>query len=200
MADYSLYNSYLQSQGWTPTASAAILGNAFGESAFDANAIGDNGAAFGLFQIHPKWHPGFDPSMTGIEQVDFVSNELKSKYPSLARTLNSASDIGAATKAFMTGWEKPASLSSLSKRIAAAVKILNGDILSGVSGLTGIKIPKLSLGGGNDCGSLDYICKLRKWIDESHFFQRIAIGILALIILGLAIWMLGNKQNINIGK
>jgi hypothetical protein len=194
---------YLLSQGWTPIAAAGIMGNAYGESGFDPNAVGDGGAAHGLFQIHPNYHPGYSPSFTGDQQVAFVSNELKTKYSGLAKTLNSASNVADATKAFMTGWEKPANLSSLGKRINAAGKILNGQLGDAVAMGANILLPgsgeilKAIGVGGDSCGP---ICQFRKWLDESHFWQRLAIGVLAIIILMLAIWMLGNKMNINIAK
>lgn len=202
-----LYN-YFMSQGFTPIASAAIVGNAYGESNLDPNAIGDGGAAHGLFQIHSQWHPGYDRSFNGMQQAAFVSNELKTKYSGLTRALNSMSNVADATKAFMTGWERPASLSSLGKRIAAATDVLNGDVAGTVAragaavmtgGLSeGVIAGAHALGiGGDSCG---WICQFRKWLDESHFWQRLAIGIMAVMILGLAIWMLGNKQNITVSK
>lgn len=194
MGNVSTYNDYLQSQGWSPVASAAILGNVAGESNFDANAVGDNGSAFGLFQIHPNYHPGYQPGISGMDQLAFVSNELKTKYSSLTNVLNSASSVADATKAFMTGWEKPANLSSLGKRVQSALDIFKtggGDISTQDS---------TASGSNGNCGSVDVICKLRAWIGDSHFFQRLAIGLLAIIVLALAIGMLGRKSLVNVGK
>jgi len=204
---FDLYN-YFINEGWSPTAAAGIVGNAYGESGLNAGAVGDGGLAHGLFQIHSKWHPGYDRDFNAQQQASFVSNELKTKYPALTRALNSMSNVADATRAFMTGYEKPASMGSLGTRISAALDTINGKtvgkgIRAGVAVATG-GTSELALGAADLLGlgpdSCGWICQFRQWLDESHFWQRIAIGFMAIIILAIALWMLGNKMNINVGK
>ncbi len=198
---------YLQSQGWTPVAAAGILGNAYGESGFNSDITGDGGAAHGLFQTHTKWHPGYDRNFNGMQQLAFASNELKTKYPDLARQLNSASNVGQSTSLFMHGYEKPANSSSLGKRIASAQSLLekgNGLVKDGAK-LLGIdlgdaavmaanaylpgsgEVLKMFGVGGDSCG---WLCQLKNWIADSGFFQRIALALLAFIILAAAFYLI----------
>lgn len=48
------------------------------------------------------------------------------------------------------------------------------------------------LGLSDNCG---IICQFRKWLDETHFFQRVGIVILALILIAAAFYLLGNTKN-----
>jgi hypothetical protein len=42
----------------------------------------------------------------------------------------------------------------------------------------------LGIGGGGDgCGSLDFVCKLREWVTQSSFFTRLALATLALLLV-----------------
>lgn len=68
---------------------AIIVAMCFRESAFDASAIGDNGQAFGMMQIQPKWHSKrmdklgctdlLDPFQNVTVGVDYLC-ELLNRY------------------------------------------------------------------------------------------------------------------------
>jgi hypothetical protein len=51
-----------------------------------------------------------------------------------------------------------------------------GDPMACLSALGGV-------GGGDGCGTFDFVCKLRKWITESDFFTRLALATLALLFI-----------------
>lgn len=38
-------------------------------------------------------------------------------------------------------------------------------------------------GGGDSCGTFDFVCKLRQWIEQSSFFERLALATLALLLV-----------------
>lgn len=69
-----------------PAIVLAMIGR---ESSYDASAIGDNGKAFGLMQIHPQWHSErmeklnctdlLDPYQNVIVGIDFLA-ELLERY------------------------------------------------------------------------------------------------------------------------
>lgn len=43
-------------------------------------------------------------------------------------------------------------------------------------------------------GDCDILCQLRRWIEDTGFFQRIAIALLALVFIAAALTMLGRPQ------
>lgn len=74
---------YFQSQGWNKEQSAGIVANLKRESAFKADAVGDNGKAYGLAQWHPdrqaEFKRTFGKDMKGSsfeDQLAFVHHEL----------------------------------------------------------------------------------------------------------------------------
>jgi hypothetical protein len=205
--------NYLQSQGWTAAQSAGILGNAFGESGFNSGAIGDGGAARGLFQWHPdraanftKVFGGSLASATPMQQLQFANWELHNTESAAGRALRGTSSAADAAATFMKAFERPANLSSLGKRIASAESLLKGgqglaDTAKGlVSGLigdgavaaanaiipgSGMVLDALGF-GGDSCG---WLCQLKNWIADSGFFQRLALGVLAIVIFGAAFYL-----------
>lgn len=48
--------------------------------------------------------------------------------------------------------------------------------------------------GGEDCGSLDFVCKLRKWFKDGDFFNRFGFLILGVIFVVASIYLLGKNQ------
>jgi hypothetical protein len=50
------------------------------------------------------------------------------------------------------------------------------------------------IGGGNDCGTFDFICKLRKWITESEFFTRLALATLALLFILGGLYLMKDRS------
>lgn len=74
--------------GLRPLEAAGLLGNAWAESKFDPKAVGDNGKAFGMFQMHAdRWNPyvkwaksmGYDP-WTQLPQLQYAAQvELRGR-------------------------------------------------------------------------------------------------------------------------
>lgn len=48
--------------------------------------------------------------------------------------------------------------------------------------------------GDDGCGKLDFICKLRKWLEDKQFFTRFAMVILGIILFLMAFYLLGTGQ------
>jgi len=204
---------YLQSKGWSANAAAGMLGNASAESAFNPYIKGDGGAAHGLFQTHTKWHPGYDRNFNATQQLDFASWELKTRYPDLAQKMNNARTPQEAAMLFMKGYEKPANYSSASKRAAAAMDIANKsgsnsgpgliDQAKGLADDLARGADALLLGGTvfgitdtlGITGDCNIFCQFKNWITESGFFQRVALAVLAFIILFAAFSLLKSSQN-----
>ncbi len=104
-----MWNFFAQ-KGLKPHHIAAIVGHAGAESAFNPNAVGDNGQSFGLFQHHKdraaalKRFTGGDMSVN--KQLEFAWHELQTTENRAFRNLQSAPDLRSATAAF-GGFERP---------------------------------------------------------------------------------------------
>lgn len=48
-------------------------------------------------------------------------------------------------------------------------------------------------GGGDECGTFDIICKLKKWLKEGHFFARFALVIIGTIFVFMALYFLARQ-------
>lgn len=84
--------AYFENQGWSRAAATGIAANLFSESGLKPNAVGDNGAAFGLAQWHQdrqeafrKWSGKDIRSATMQEQLGFVQYELTQGADAQAR-------------------------------------------------------------------------------------------------------------------
>ncbi|MBN8867517.1 MAG: hypothetical protein J0H98_08180 [Solirubrobacterales bacterium] len=113
-------------------ATAAILGNSYGESGWDTESMEpgtNNGGAFG-FTAPPVSYPDLERyaarqklSPTSIKaQFQFMLHDLKGRLPGTFKKLNAQDAIPESTETFMREWERPASMSSLGKRIDAAFR------------------------------------------------------------------------------
>lgn len=93
------------------------------ESRYDADAIGDNGRAFGLLQVHPRWHQDrmdrlgvtdlLDPIQNVTVAVDLL-DELHRKYNNLTKAIvayNRGHYDGAITEYAMDVLEEAARIS-----------------------------------------------------------------------------------------
>ena len=47
---------------------------------------------------------------------------------------------------------------------------------------------------GNECGDLDFVCKLKEWIKDSNFFQRFGLVIVAILFILGALLLLARAQ------
>lgn len=107
--------SYFQSQGWSREQSAGIVANLKRESAFNHNAVGDSGKAFGIAQWHPdrqaEFKKNFGKDIRGSsfeDQLAFVQYELtqgnEKRAGNMLRQTRSASDAAATIS---TNYERP---------------------------------------------------------------------------------------------
>lgn len=209
----SSINDYFISQGWSVEQAAGITGNLIGESNLNPAAIGDGGNAYGIAQWHPDRQANFQQQFgfpiqgsSVMQQAQFVNWELNNTEKKAGALLRAQNTIEGATKAFMTGFERPANLSSLGKRISAALASLNGDtaklgaraVLAGVTG----GASEIALGAAKavGIGGKSWLEQIKDWLKESHFWQRLGIGFLALIFIAGALYLLGTGKLAKIVK
>lgn len=110
VADYVKQRS--KEEGFTDVQTAAILANVERESSFNPNAVGDGGAAYGLFQWNDRRSSlysyaaanGKDPS-SPVTQMDFFIHELNTSESRAGSQLRNASSLQEATTA-MANFER----------------------------------------------------------------------------------------------
>ena len=107
---------FFQKQGWTKEQAAGLAANIKRESAFDPNAVGDSGKAYGIAQWHPdrqaEFKKRFGKDIQGStldEQMAFMHYELtegkESRAGAKLRGTKTAEDAAAAVS---THYERPA--------------------------------------------------------------------------------------------
>lgn len=121
--------AYFRSVGYSQAQSAGIVGNLWGESKLNTEAVGDGGRAIGIAQWHPDRQANFKAQFgkdirnaTFGEQLKFVAWELSNTESSAGKALKSTTNIQDATKVFMQKYERPANMSSYNERLKAAGK------------------------------------------------------------------------------
>ena len=120
--------AFFTSRGWSSEQAAGIAGNLHYESGGgNIAAVGDGGKAYGLAQWHPDRQRTFASifgkdirSSTEEEQLAFVDWELNNSEKKAGNALRGVSNIADAVRTFMSKFERPANMSSLGDRIAAA--------------------------------------------------------------------------------
>jgi hypothetical protein len=190
--------NFFQSRGWTPAQSAGIVGNLHYESGgWNIRAVGDGGTAFGLGQWHPDRQADFRRVFgtdirrsSEAQQLAFVDWELHNTESRAGTMLRRASTTDQSAYAVARYYERPRTLSSVRDRASIGTRVLTG-VASTVSG--GLRdyvemIPGadtvLGIGDGLGLtGDCNYLCQFKNWILESGFFQRVALALLAFIIL-----------------
>jgi hypothetical protein len=111
---------YFQAQGWTAAQAAGIVANLKRESAFNSQAVGDSGKAFGIAQWHPDRQEDFKRTFgkdirnaSFEEQLAFVQYELTRGREKAAgdrlRRSSSAGESGAIVSRY---YERPAAQGS----------------------------------------------------------------------------------------
>jgi hypothetical protein len=112
------YMTYLtDKKGYSPTAAAAIIGNAYHESGgLNPEILGDSGKSLGLFQFHqageqPAFRQWASENKRDVKnpyaQIDFVDSQLRGPYLSVLDKMNNASSASEASSHFMRGYERP---------------------------------------------------------------------------------------------
>jgi hypothetical protein len=105
----------LMKRGYTPQAAAGMVGNAAQESGFKTGAIGDGGAAMGLWQwngprkkalVNFAMDKGQDPASPDL-QMDFLHYELGTSYKKTQKLINAMKDPAHAALVFSNTFERP---------------------------------------------------------------------------------------------
>lgn len=107
---------YLVGKGLSPAGASGVIGNLIHESGLQTHIMGDGNTSGGIAQ----WHAG---RLTNLKrfaqqrgkawtdlglQLDFLMHELNTSYKGVLRSLQRATTVGSAAKAFMDGFERPA--------------------------------------------------------------------------------------------
>lgn len=106
---------FFKAKGWTEEQAMGIAANLQQESAFKADAEGDNGAAYGLAQWHKDRQASFAKfsgkdirQSTGAEQLEFVNHELtKGNERTAGNKLRMAATPYEAASVVSTQYERP---------------------------------------------------------------------------------------------
>lgn len=129
----SAVNYFRNALNLTVEQASGIVGNLFGESELNPNAVGDNGQAFGIAQWHmPRVQQilnatGIDVRTASLEdQYKAITWELQNTEKNSYKSLLGTGTIADATRSFMNMFERPANDSSLGNRTAAANAAANG--------------------------------------------------------------------------
>lgn len=114
----SLVRNRLLQHGYAPHVADGIMMNINDESSFNPTAVGDNGAAYGLFQHNgprmrnlKSWasQNGLDPA-DPITQVDFAHYEMQNGERGTFDALQSTKTTGEAADVFLRKYERPAEI------------------------------------------------------------------------------------------
>lgn len=160
------------------------------ESGWNPNAVGDNGAAIGFGQLHAG-----AAADTGFNRFDPIQN-LQGSAAYLSKQINKfGGNITQGLAAYNQGAGNVSKGLGYAKSVLdKAQKFMNGgninDIAQIAAGnpLAAVDLLGNVIGGGGDSCGLNPICYLRQWIDSTSFFSRLALAILAfLLILGALI-------------
>lgn len=140
---------FFRRMGWSHEQAAGIVANLQAESGMKANAVGDNGKAYGIAQWHPdrqaefkKW-AGKDIRQSSLEeQMGFVHYELtEGNERKAGALLKAAKNAQQAGEIMSRNYERPlAADAEASKRGAAAVQIAqttNINVTGGDAAATG---------------------------------------------------------------
>lgn len=114
------------------------------------------------------------PTLPGpFDSLPTLTN-AKSTVASAKSTISSVKSLGSnALKAGAT---------AIATAALGPVGLVGGTLVSGI-------VP--GIGGNNECAPLDFICELKKWITDQHFFSRTALVIVGFILLLMAFYLLG---------
>ena len=128
---------FLTDKGLTIEQASGIAGNLQAESNFDPSAIGDNGTSLGIAQWHQirkenliNFCKSKKQDSKSLEcQLDFLWNELNTKYSNVLSSIKTSKTAGESAEIFASKYEKPRS-TDYSRRIKYAEKIYNDTLIS----------------------------------------------------------------------
>lgn len=142
----SFVYSYFRSKGYSDSSARALMGNIMGESGFNPNALGDNGASFGIAQWRGERRKNLEkfarernmPLNSLLTQLEFMMSEQGESHKISPEILNSLSTLGA-VGAIVNRYERSSNREAdISKRFnyAQGIKVDDSNILEGRSGKT----------------------------------------------------------------
>lgn len=120
----------MQAHGWSKEQAAGIVGNLLHESNLNSEALGDNGASFGIAQWNGERRQGLEnfAAARGSQandlntQLDYVNHELQNAESAAGRALKEARDVDSATRLFSELYERPGK-PMMDSRLAHANKL-----------------------------------------------------------------------------
>lgn len=138
--------SYFRSKGYSDSSARALMGNIMGESGFNPNALGDNGASFGIAQWRGARRKNLEkfakernmPLNSLLTQLEFMMSEQGESHKISPEVLNSLSTLGA-VGAIVNRYERSSNREAdISKRFSYAqgIKVDDSNILEGKTGKT----------------------------------------------------------------
>jgi hypothetical protein len=124
----------LMKLGWTKEQATGIAANIQRESGGRADAVGDNGQAYGLAQWHPDRQANFERfagknirQSSHEEQVAFIDYELrKGSEQNAGRALSSARTAAEAAAIVASKYERPADVAGESQKRAEMAQAMTG--------------------------------------------------------------------------
>lgn len=162
------------------------------ESSWNPNAAAPNSSAFGFTQLlsgtanqlgvnlsdplqQLRGGAEYLASMPGSTWTEKLAHYFQGPNATIgASGLAYASSVLDKAKQFLSGGNVSNILSDAGNGAACAA----GDPLACAS------LGSSLLGGsGDQCGMLDFVCKIQKWVSQSSFFERLALATLALLLV-----------------
>jgi len=171
--------NFWKSKGLEDHQVAGVLGNIQAESAFNPGAIGDGGAAKGLFQWNdraPKMVSAVGSNWRNnpLAQHEFAYSELMGSEGKAWNALKGSTDVRGATAAFAGferpqgfSWSNPENAHNFTGRLDAAEKSLDkfgGSVTQAAQATTGLgqtlaSIPQAMMANGGGAGMLSGLTK-----------------------------------------
>jgi hypothetical protein len=198
VSNFSQFSPYIIQQSNSLGVPPAIgLGLFDQESGFNPSAIGDNGAAVGIGQLHlgAASDVGVTNRLDPYQSITGSLTYLKQQFNrfgnwtdalaaynqgagGVSKGLGYAQSVLQKAQQFISGGSGDSG-GGIFANVASGAKCAAGDPVACMSLLgkaTGVA-------GGDGCGTFDFICKLRNWISQSSFFERLALATLALLLV-----------------
>jgi hypothetical protein len=179
-----------QESSWNPNASPGTT-SAFGFTQLTKAAA----AQVGVNQYDPTQNlyggAAYLASMPGNTWGEKLAHYYQGPGANIGQSgLNYAQSVLKKAESFITGSGNGPSTGTVASGAACAASG-GTDVMACASAAGGL----LGFGGsGDQCGSLDFVCKLQQWMSKSEFFTRLALASLALLfILGGLYLMKGNE-------
>lgn len=204
MSYFDQYSGFITQQANTIGVPPAIgLGLFQQESNFNPNAIGDNGAAVGIGQLHlgAASDVGVTDRLNPYQSITGSLTYLKQQFNhfgnwtdalaaynqgagGVSKGLGYANSVLNKAKSFLSG----GSISNIVSDATNGAACAGGDPMACASLLGSVA------DGTDQCGTFDFVCKLRQWVSQSNFFMRLALATLALLLVLGGLYLMKGKE------